>query len=263
MLLVRLYEGTEKTVTAADDSLPELPDYIEERRLMKAAFERMSSPGLGILTASSKSNAKMQALISGGPSHLPKQGEPPVQMPVKFKLRASPFAALAVVSTHERDSSSGDYHPREDVAPGVEPGIEPGVALGVAPGVVPGDAIASASRPLESPTKPVSASPFARGTNHPLPCSNMTPGTVQSGVRGHLEPAVVWLHGGVGEGEGDPSRHLGLTVGLPPGGASDLLNSLSQTGSSFPESGSSAPPPVVGQLADIPSMVELELDFDR
>ena len=63
-------EGMDKAGATGVDSVTDLPQYDEERRLMKVAIERMSSPGLGILTASSMSNAKMQALMSGGPGLL-------------------------------------------------------------------------------------------------------------------------------------------------------------------------------------------------
>ena len=255
-------EGLDKAGAAAGvDGFTELPQYEEERRLMKAAFERMSSPGLGILTASSMSNAKMQALMSGGPSLLQQQwgqalsrrytaGSPAVALEgsvvqVKKNVSASPFAALAGVGSREGVSPIGTS-PGEGVSsPGAIPG-EGDVGV-ISSGVV--STTTSWPPPL---AKPISASPFAASTKQPLSSSTEASGVVSGGTG----------KGAAGEVKRDPSRQMGSAAGLHPG-ASDFLNSVSQAGSMFPLSGSSAPPPMVGQLADIPSMVELELDFDR
>ena len=266
---------TSEALTTALDGLSELPRHFEERRLMHEAFERLSSPGLGILTVSSASNAKMQALMLGGASLRSPDvlsSRPPTagsSSPVgpddrgglhglshrqaAHSLTNGPTGSpTAEPSSHSSRGITGRVPPSEGPdAAGLAETADCG-ADGTAGTAGPGSTVGStdASRVHLHKVRRASASPFASAFYH------FSPEGVQDTA----------LQGKKKVGNESGGRQQGSASYPPPGATleSQALRrgSVEEEYLPLPPS-ASTPPRIAGQLARRASAVELELDFDR
>ena len=278
------------------DGLAEMPTFGEERRMLKAAFERLSSPGLDLVAlGANKSNAKMQTLLLSSPSFSPGQrvlssvahlAQVSTQMRTqnmegpgtlggvgKVNASASPFSAVAYSGKegslfHDYGRDIGAAGPASSI---MLPSAPPEAVRKASPSPF---AAVLLTPPYAGPL--ASASPFAAAQSaFPTSAAHSSSAFPSSAISSVASPVVRESSGAtttetaMGAFHNDSRQVSGQAPHLSdcsPGASAgwDFLNKVVGQGGHLPVM-ESLPPPVVGQLADLPTnpLVELELDWDR